>query len=363
MSPPTNPPARPYPRSLGQGRYTMITLLGQGGIATVWRVLDSVLGIERALKLLDDEASRMAVFRSRFLTEARVMARLEHPNILRVYDYGDENGRYYLVMELIDGGSVADLLRATQPLPEQRALRVAFDILSALTVVHATGTIHRDVKPGNILIGLDGSARLSDFGIARLPDERPLHQELRTDRVGTIGYTAPEGMESVTSLTPRADLYGVGATLFAMITGRHPAVLERLDGHPEYLDGMSKPTAAIVRAATRRDPSARPASARAMAIAVARAYDALTGPTGGPVEAMWMRDLDASFAKTMAHVNATMTRPPAPPRVDTSTSVRRERSAAAARAQQHATVQTLTIALGVTSGVIAVAVLLLLALR
>ena len=138
--------ARPAPRSLGKGRYTLLEQLGNGGIATVWRALDSVLGVDRAVKLLDDEAGRSPVFRSRFLTEARVMARLEHPNILRVYDYGHEHGRFYLVMELVDGGSVAGLLRATRPLPEPRALRVCFDVLKALAAVHHSGTIHRDVK-------------------------------------------------------------------------------------------------------------------------------------------------------------------------------------------------------------------------
>jgi len=340
----------------------LVETLGTGGIATVWRAVDNVLGVERAVKLLDDDAARSPVFRSRFLTEARVMARLVHPNILPVFDYGREHGRYYLVMELLEDGSVTDLLRATKPLPEDRALRIAFDVLQALAAVHATGTIHRDVKPGNVLIGADGAARLSDFGIVRLNDARPLHQQNTPDLVGTTGYIAPEGRTEVDALTARTDLYGVGDTLFAMTTARHPAVLERLDRHAEYLDGLSPRTAEIIRRATRRDPDERYPDARTMAQAVAEAYDALGTDPDGPVEKAWMARLDDAFQRTIAHVQALATRPPPPTRTGTGGHRVHLPRGNPRLAQRESMVQTLTLVLGVVSGVIAVVILVILAM-
>jgi len=332
----------------------------------VWRALDSVLGLERALKLLDDEAARSPVFRSRFLTEARVMARLEHPNILRVYDYGHENGRFFLVMELLDGGSVADLLRATRPLPIGRALRIAFDVLKAISAVHASGTVHRDVKPGNILLGADGGARLSDFGIVRIPDQKLLHQTGMGDTMGTIGYMAPEQRSDARLVTARADLFGVGATLFAMVTRWHPSVLEAIDQRPEYLADVPKPVARIIRRATQPDPERRYPEAKVMALDVVRAYDELVRDGEGPCEDRWMKDLERALDKTMAHVEALSTRPPPPVRNRTPTvePPSRRRSLPDPWVwSRTSTIQLLTIVFGVTSTLIAFVVILILVLR
>jgi serine/threonine-protein kinase len=332
----------------------------------VWRALDTVLGVERALKLLDDEAARSPVFRSRFLTEARVMARLDHPNILRVFDYGHENGRFFLVMELLDGGSVAELLRATRPLPMGKALHIIFDVLKALTAVHASGTVHRDVKPGNILLGGDGGARLSDFGIVHIPDQKLLHQTGMGDTMGTIGYMAPEQRSDARLVTPRSDLFGVGATLFAMVSRRHPSVLQAVDKRPEYLAEISDPVAGIIRKATRTNPEERSRDAKAMAHEVVRAYDALVEHEAGPCEEQWMQDLERALDKAMANLAALSTRPPPPPRHRTPTSERpsvRRPLPDPRLWSQTSTVQMLTIVFGITSTLIAFVVIVILFMR
>jgi serine/threonine-protein kinase len=284
--------ARSAPQTLARGRYQLIHPIGEGGIATVWRANDRVLGVERALKLLDEVAGRYPAFRSRFHTEARTMARIEHPTVMRVYDYGAENGRYYLVMELIDGGSVKDLLVSGKRIAPARALRITFDVCNALTAVHAMGAVHRDVKPGNILLAADGSSRLSDFGIVRLLDARPLHETRSDDRLGTVGYMAPEQSEDPTRVGPPADLYAVGATLFAMVTGRHPSVLAALNRRPELLGQVQADVARVIRTATAYKPEDRYPDARAMAEDVARAYDAIEGTS---TSSSWMLSLDSSL--------------------------------------------------------------------
>ena len=285
------------PKTLARGRYQLGKVIGEGGIASVWSAVDRTLGIERAIKLLDAEAGRFPAFRSRFHTEARIMARIEHPTVMRVYDYGSEAGRYYLVMELIEGGSVKDLLVAGKRIPPMRALRIAFDVVSALTAVHAMGAIHRDVKPGNILLATDGSSRLSDFGIVRLVDSTPLHETRSDDRLGTVGYMAPEQSVDPTNVGPPADLYAVGATLFAMVTGRHPSVLAALAKRPELLENVHPAVATVIRKATEWNVEDRYPDGRAMALDIASAVDQLDGPEVGGT---WMATLDAALETSLA---------------------------------------------------------------
>jgi serine/threonine protein kinase len=280
------------PETLAKGRYSLIETIGEGGIATVWRATDRVLGVDRAIKLLDETAGRYPAFRSRFHTEARTMARIEHPTVMRVYDYGAEGGRYYLVMELIEGGSVKDLLVAGERITPSRALRIAFDVCNALTAVHAMGAVHRDVKPGNLLLASDGSARLSDFGIVRLLDAKPLHETRSDDRLGTVGYMAPEQGEDPTQVGPRADLYAVGATLYAMVTGRHPSVLAALTKRPELLANVPEDIARVIKTSTASNPESRYPDARSMAADIAKAFDVVEQKQVGD---SWMLSLDQSL--------------------------------------------------------------------
>jgi serine/threonine protein kinase len=225
------------------------------------------------------------------------MARIEHPTVMRVYDYGSEAGRYYLVMELIEGGSVKDMLVAGKRIPPERALRITFDVVSALTAVHAMGAIHRDVKPGNILLATDGSARLSDFGIVRLVDSKPLHETRSDDRLGTVGYMAPEQSVDPTNVGPPADLYAVGATLFAMVTGRHPSVLSALQRRPELLGKIHPAVAGVITAATEWEVEDRYRDGRSMALGIAVAIDAISEEKLGQ---SWMAKLDVSLENCLA---------------------------------------------------------------
>ena len=297
MSTETNTSPSKAPETLARGRYQLREVIGEGGIASVWSAVDRTLGVERAIKLLDEQAGRYPAFRSRFHTEARIMARIEHPTVMRVYDYGSEAGRYYLVMELIEGGSVKDLLVAGKRIPPDRALRIAFDVVSALTAVHAMGAIHRDVKPGNILLATDGSARLSDFGIVRLVDSKPLHETRSDDRLGTVGYMAPEQSVDPTNVGPPADLYAVGATLFAMVTGRHPSVLSALSRRPELLAKVHPAVAGVIISATEWQVEDRYRDGRAMAQGLADAVDAVSDE---PLGMSWMAKLDVSLENCLA---------------------------------------------------------------
>jgi len=222
------------------------------------------------------------------------------------------------------------------------------------------------VKPGNILIGGDGGARLSDFGIVRIPNQKLLHQTGTGDAMGTIGYMAPEQRSDARLVTPRADLFGVGATLFAMVTRRHPSVLEAIDKRPEYLAEIPKPVARIIRKATRPNPDERYRDAKAMALNVVRAYDELVEHEGGPCAERWMEDLDRALDRTVAHLAAASTRPPPPPRHRTPTAdppPQRRPLPVPWVWSRTSTVQMLTIVFGITSTLIAFVVIIILFLR
>ena len=171
--------------------------------------------------MLRPESAANPDFRARFAREARTLARLEHPGIVAVHDFGTTPaGDGYLVMQLVSGGSIADRL----PLPVADALAIAAELCGALAYAHGRGIIHRDIKPENVLIGDDGRARLSDFGIARLrrirrPEDGPLTRPSLV--LGTPGYMAPEARAGARP-DPRMDVYAVGALLSHMLTGRHP---------------------------------------------------------------------------------------------------------------------------------------------
>ena len=195
--------------------------LGHGGMGRVFRARHERLGRAVAVKVLRPESAANPDFRARFAREARTLARLEHPGIVAVHDFGTTpDGDGYLVMQLVPGGSIADRL----PLPVADALGIAIDLCGALTYAHGRGVIHRDIKPENVLMGDDGRARLSDFGIARLvdpatSDDGPLTRPSVV--LGTPGYMAPEARAGARP-DPRMDVYALGALLAHMLTGRHP---------------------------------------------------------------------------------------------------------------------------------------------
>ncbi len=213
----------PTPTHAVANRYRLLDRLGSGGMGTVWRGQDELLGRIVAVKELQpptrlDEVDR-AVMRERTLREARAAARLSHPNAVTVYDVVEEDGRPWIVMELLNSRSLAQVIRATGPVSPRRAAGIGLDVLSALEAAHAAGIVHRDVKPGNVMISDDGRAVLTDFGIATL-DGDP-HLTTTGLLVGAPAYVAPERARGDRP-GPASDLWALGATLYAAVEGRPP---------------------------------------------------------------------------------------------------------------------------------------------
>ena len=203
-----------------QGRYRLGRALGSGGMAIVYLAHDRELDRVVAVKRLADNLSHDRSFRDRFLREAQLAAPLSHPNVVRVYDFGhDPDGRPFIVMEYVEGGSLAEALTRDGALRPARVVAVARDCCAGLAYAHATGLVHRDLKPQNLLLEPDGRVKIADFGIARTLDGTSL--TLTGSVLGTAGYLAPEqaGGEQVTAA---ADIYGLGVTLHQLATGTMP---------------------------------------------------------------------------------------------------------------------------------------------
>jgi serine/threonine protein kinase len=201
------------------GRYEIKSELGRGGMATVFRAYDPRFKRDVAIKVLPSQFLHDPTFRARFEREAQVIAAIEHPNIVPVYDYGEENEQPYLVMRFMHGGSLADLLQQKGKLSFTEASRIINQLAPALDEMHSQGIIHRDLKPGNILFDHYGNAFLSDFGIARLTQATTT---LTGDAiVGTPSYMSPEQARGE-EIDGRSDIYALGAILFEMLTGKTP---------------------------------------------------------------------------------------------------------------------------------------------
>jgi eukaryotic-like serine/threonine-protein kinase len=248
---------------LGADGLVLEAELGRGGMGRVFRARDERLGRAVAVKVLRPESAANPDFRARFAREARLLAQLEHPGIVAVHDFGTTpDGEAYLVMQLVSGGSIADRL----PLPIADALAIAVELCRALAYAHARGIVHRDIKPENVLLGDDGRARLSDFGIARLVDPTPEDAPLTRPSMvlGTPGYMAPEARAGARP-DPRMDVYAVGALLRHMLTGRHPdagggaPAAGAADAAP-----VPPPLAAVIARATAIDPARRTPDAHAL---------------------------------------------------------------------------------------------------
>ena len=245
-------------------------------MAIVYRGWDERLEVFRAIKVLSPALSRSQSVRRRFEAEARTMARLHHPNIVTVHDVATDGDRSFIVMELVEGGSLWDRVRAHGPLVPRVACEVVAELLGALEVAHGAGVVHRDIKPHNVLLGRDGIAKLSDFGIAQVQDGR---QHTRTGSVmGTLAYMAPEQRTDSKGVGPTADLYAVGGTLYAIATGRDPFDLHSEHARAELLIDLPGPVRAIVERACNYRPEDRFASAAEMRKAVVAAAAAVGDP-------------------------------------------------------------------------------------
>src|SRR5579863_4500956 len=207
------------PRVLS-GRYELSHLVARGGMAEVYRAHDKLLDRPVALKILFPELSVDRTFVERFRREAQAAANLSHPNIVPVFDWGEDYSTYYIVMEYVDGRPLSSILRSAGPLHPDRAAEIAADVAAALSYAHRHGVIHRDVKPGNVLITEEGTVKVTDFGIARAVNtEESLTQTGAV--MGTATYFSPEQAEGL-GVDARSDIYSLGVVLFEMVTGRPP---------------------------------------------------------------------------------------------------------------------------------------------
>jgi serine/threonine protein kinase len=207
------------PRVLS-GRYELSHLVARGGMAEVYRARDQLLDRPVALKVLFPELSVDRSFVERFRREAQAAANLSHPNIVPVFDWGEDNGTYFIVMEFVDGRALSSILRTAGPLHPDRAAEIAADVAGALSYAHRHGVVHRDVKPGNVLITEEGTIKVTDFGIARAVNtEESLTQTGAV--MGTATYFSPEQAEGM-GVDSRSDIYSLGVVIFEMVTGRPP---------------------------------------------------------------------------------------------------------------------------------------------
>jgi serine/threonine protein kinase len=255
--------------SLVSGRYEIERVLGHGGMATVVLARDAHLGRRVAVKQLDESLADSDEVRIRFVREAQLAARLNHPNIVGVFDAGEDAGRPYIVMEYVDGDTLAAILKRRRRLDPHEAVALAAQAAVALQHAHEAGLIHRDVKPGNLLVRDDGTLKVTDFGIARAAEATQVTE--RGTILGTAAYLAPEQARGEPA-TPAADVYALGAVLYEMLTGRPPYRFESLaDLSRQQQRGAVEPTGispeldAVLLRALAADPAERPASAAVFA--------------------------------------------------------------------------------------------------
>src|ERR1700740_2886564 len=254
------------------GRYRLEAPIGRGAMGVVWRARDQLLDRDVAIKEVQiadslTETERATAFQ-RTLREAKTAARLNHPAVVTVYDVAEDGGRPWIVMQLVHAQSLDQMLAASGPLSPRRAAEMARQLLSALSVAHAAGVMHRDVKPSNVLLGSDDRAVLTDFGIATFQGDPKLTQTGMV--MASRGFTAPERIRGEDA-SPASDLWSLGATLFAAVEGHGP--FERRGGAITTMsaiiheDTAAAPTAGalgpVIAALLRREPSDRPDTSRA----------------------------------------------------------------------------------------------------
>ncbi|MET4159115.1 protein kinase [Agromyces sp. PvR057] len=304
------------------GRYELQSRIAIGGMGEVWQATDLVIGRQVAIKILKDEYLGDPGFLERFRAEARHAALVNHEGIANVFDYGEEEGSAYLVMELVPGEALSTILEREHVLSTDKVLDIVAQTANALQAAHAAGLVHRDIKPGNLLITPDGRVKITDFGIARIADQVPL---TATGQVmGTVQYLSPE-QASGHPASPTTDIYSLGIVAYEALAGRRPftgesqvaiAMAQINETPPDLPVTVSEPVRNLVYTCIAKNPAERPQTAAHLARAAsalrrgdvqgaAVAVPAVLGLAGGAAAAtMLMPQQGATAATTVLPTGA-----------------------------------------------------------
>jgi serine/threonine-protein kinase len=302
------------------GRYRLEYVLGRGGMSEVYCAHDVELGRRVALKLLAPDADS-----ARFEREARAVASLAHPNVMQLYDYGEDDGRPYMVLEFVPGGTLEERLAAAagKPLPDDESQAIAAGIAAGLAHAHSRGVVHRDLKPANVLFDDDGRPKIGDFGIARLAAGEGTLTEAGTV-LGTAAYISPE-QAAGSPATPASDVYSFGVILFRMLTGRLPfessdplelVMMNRDLPPPPIAELRGDPPGLLESTATAallKDPGARPRDGAALLAALGVAGTVATGALAEDATRV-LPVAEAAAAPTTVSPRAAPPPPPPEPR-------------------------------------------------
>lgn len=314
-------------------RYSLTTRLAYGGMGEVWRAHDRVLGRDVAVKLLRPSSSDEEEVIRRFRREALNTASLQHPNVVATFDWGEVDGNAYLVMELVPGRTLSELVKAEGALDPERVRGVLVQAASALAAAHHAGIVHRDIKPGNILVTDEWMVKLADFGISRSADTTAV--TMTGEVLGTPHYLSPEQAMGQPA-TGASDLYSLGVVAHELLTGVRTferstpiaTALAQVNEPPGPLpDTVPEDLRHAIEKCLAKLPSERPASARALARLLGAVEEALPEPTGPAEEVVDEVQLQAALTRAAVATDLEVVSPLTPPALRAQRAAARRRPA------------------------------------